>query len=715
MPSPRVSVLLLGLISVGVCYPTLFTGKSWVPWDYYTNLPLFGGPLSRPVDLANYRQYDIIESNFNHDAMIRQAALAGEPLLWDPYHFFGQPIHAQAGTAPLYPVKWMVYPLFEADTAFSIFLWLHLWLSGAAMRFLALRLGISPRSALLAGVTWMLCAKSAVLFKYSNILPHLAWLPIVFALCVEPTWRRAMLGSIALALAMLGGHHYYQVASSVFLGLFLLTRGRAHAAKFAVMIAAALVMCSPQILPAARLILDGDRADFTAPDFGWPLKQTAILATLVFPKILGGPVDRANLFKEWGIGNEVELQVYVGLFPLVGLLVAVAAWRRSPARFFVVGAAAVLLLLLVRPLSAALHAVIPVESQLNPVRVSYLFAFCASIAAAAGLDRLSANPALARALWKAAVAGALLTALGSVAMGFTDTPAGRWLGPLNAHIYRPILFMIALAASLRLVERGRPGIVVGMTFAELGLFFISYNTTYPVPLVPDPQLTEVHDRVADNIILPDIGTPHSNLVSLYGIRGAGGYDSFLSGRYARWAREYGAGGRQVHFPIPGPVGRMGVRYALTDRETFIPGSRPRAFMTGETVAVPDGDAALAAVRRGEVPVETSGPLPAGSPEVFAPFGRDGFNIVEVLTGNGVPTLLVLCDSYHPDWICLVDGVETPILRANYLHRGVILPAGTQRVEFRYVPRLLYGCLIAAGLALACVLTAIVGLTRSGRA
>jgi uncharacterized membrane protein YfhO len=34
----------------------------------------------------------------------------------------------------------------------------------------------------------------------------------------------------------------------------------------------------------------------------------------------------------------------------------------------------------------------------------------------------------------------------------------------------------------------------------------------------------------------------------------------------------------------------------------------------------------------------------------------------------------------------VDGVETPIYRANYLFRGVVVPAGQHTVTFEYRPR-----------------------------
>ena len=60
-----------------------------------------------------------------------------------------------------------------------------------------------------------------------------------------------------------------------------------------------------------------------------------------------------------------------------------------------------------------------------------------------------------------------------------------------------------------------------------------------------------------------------------------------------------------------------------------------------------------------------------------------------------PGLLMLTDSNYPGWKAYVDGVPAPILEADYLFRGVLLPAGSHEVEFRYRPAsYFYGGLIS---------------------
>jgi len=48
-------------------------------------------------------------------------------------------------------------------------------------------------------------------------------------------------------------------------------------------------------------------------------------------------------------------------------------------------------------------------------------------------------------------------------------------------------------------------------------------------------------------------------------------------------------------------------------------------------------------------------------------------------------LLILHDIYYPGWVATIDGQERPIVRTNLLFRGVEVPAGRHRVEFRFEP------------------------------
>lgn len=59
--------------------------------------------------------------------------------------------------------------------------------------------------------------------------------------------------------------------------------------------------------------------------------------------------------------------------------------------------------------------------------------------------------------------------------------------------------------------------------------------------------------------------------------------------------------------------------------------------------------------------------------------------VVVKTKSVVAGVLLLNDRWHPDWQVTVDGQPAPLLRANFIMRGVAVPAGEHTVEFRFNP------------------------------
>ena len=91
--------------------------------------------------------------------------------------------------------------------------------------------------------------------------------------------------------------------------------------------------------------------------------------------------------------------------------------------------------------------------------------------------------------------------------------------------------------------------------------------------------------------------------------------------------------------------------------------------------------------------------------------------VELRVRTEQPGLLVLADTWYPGWIATVDGVPAPILRANYLFRGVPVPAGEHVVTMRFQPASLRtGLLVTAVAAVGLLLLLLVGLLlRRGKA
>jgi len=71
--------------------------------------------------------------------------------------------------------------------------------------------------------------------------------------------------------------------------------------------------------------------------------------------------------------------------------------------------------------------------------------------------------------------------------------------------------------------------------------------------------------------------------------------------------------------------------------------------------------------------------------------------ITLQTTTDTAGLLVLSEVYDPGWRAYVDGESVGVLRADYLFRGVAIPAGSHSVELRYEPASLrYGMALTAG-------------------
>ena len=75
-------------------------------------------------------------------------------------------------------------------------------------------------------------------------------------------------------------------------------------------------------------------------------------------------------------------------------------------------------------------------------------------------------------------------------------------------------------------------------------------------------------------------------------------------------------------------------------------------------------------------------VPLGSNESVH-LSRYESNRLEIDTSLSVPRLLVVVNAYDPGWRASVDGKTTMIYRTNYAFQGIVVPAGTHKVEFLY--------------------------------
>ncbi|MCL4395723.1 MAG: YfhO family protein, partial [Chloroflexi bacterium] len=128
---------------------------------------------------------------------------------------------------------------------------------------------------------------------------------------------------------------------------------------------------------------------------------------------------------------------------------------------------------------------------------------------------------------------------------------------------------------------------------------------------------------------------------------------------------------------------------------------PRAFVVAGVQVVPDHPAAFDAIHAtgfdptrtvvleqgdagGGLPLADRAPAAASEPggATITGYGPNEIKLDVAAANDGV---LFLSEVYYPGWRAWVDDREVPVLRADFLFRGIQVPAGAHQVRLQYDP------------------------------
>ncbi len=717
---------LLGLAVVGFFWRLLFT-PAWMPAD--------GGDLLS-FHYASYR-------------FAAESLREGHLPLWNPCLYGGTPFAADIQQGLFYPVNLLFFLLSPQVTFRTLELLsvLHFYLAGAFMylclRFLGARL--NRLSCLAGAVAFMFSDIMIIHFGNLSHIATISWTPLVFLFhhrsLKEKNPSRSALAGIFLGVAFLGGHVQYALIIAFLMGLYLLYRSylarregwRSVGLLFglaALTILVALTSTALATLPAIQLATLSSRSHFTYEEAAQFSLNPAQLIGLLNPAFFGrGPAQH------WGLSSWERTEVgYIGLFPLLLAALALGLRRERLTRFLL--AAAILGLLLSLGENAILHGwlfqFLPGFDKMRaPARFMLLFDFAVAALAAYGLDGLS-RPLDWRAhgFFKASLGFLLLLLLATtvfalplayavlimsqdkdpvilervgravgglvlfllfLAGGVTllQARARRWLRPRLVLILAVALIYLDLSATGAYIDLGNQDPTGGFNHPQAVAFLRADPSWYRIDSVTGAwKVWQPNLALAERLF--DVGGIYNPLVP----------DNF--GRY--WD---GMGGRSS--PL---YDLLNVKYIVVEKGSPLKGKKyalafqgdpevdiylneeayPRAFIVHTALVAPHQEAAWEAIHApGFDPATTvvveggkgiQGPPQEGESAEIVDYSP---NRVVVQAGAVSEGYLFLSEVYYPGWRAYLDGIEEPVLRANYAFRAVHLPPGAHQVELIFRP------------------------------
>jgi hypothetical protein len=300
----------------------------------------------------------------------------------------------------------------------------------------------------------------------------------------------------------------------------------------------------------------------------------------------------------------------------------------------------------------------------------------------------------------------------------------RYYSSFSFTLWGPIIFVLVSIAALFLFEKEKISqrvlLVVSLLGSVTQLIIFAFSW-YPVidtkqfPIYPKEPVSSflARDSSASRFVifgkyLVDGYLMAANSADVYGIYDLNGYETFSIRSISVLSDKYPS----LDSPSLRLYGLVNTKYILTSkvglqspnvRRLFRIDSmnvyenllcKPRAYIvyknrTLNTENEVEKDLIEDSFDGSEALFLSSEPHPTERPRISL------CNDVKILHSNNEEValrietssegILILTDTYYPGWKCYVNEVETPIYRANYCMRAIIIPSGKSEVIFRFEP------------------------------
>lgn len=666
--------------------------------------------------------------------------------LWNPHQLGGFSIIGAGEVNIFYPFNWLTF-LGDVRKAITINSQLHVFIGMWGVAFCSQQLGASRLGALTAGLIWGgsgLIGARLHAGHYTLILP-LAWFPWVMGSYLRAlrlkTWQSGLVAAIPMGLLHLAGHPQVAfITGFMLMGIWFFTVlstpigsqfGAATRPLLMIVIVGAL-LGAIDILPVVDTALvsdrnvQQDRFEF-ANRFSLPANQ---LMTFLFPNALGGKGAVR------GDPNFEELFAYVGLLPLIATPMLLQ--RPTKEVWLLICLASLGILLSLAMNGGILRLMIQVIPQLGIFRSAgrwlSLTQLCLSCLTALWITRIQnytpqeryqtivpfthhSLPMMIIALFFLAFGLSLTRSAGPTIF---DNPDQLW--NVAQIVAKAGLMLLLLELTLLAIQHTQHSFRQAMGALLLVAIVDLWSVTLVLIPVGSPNIYGTFWQNLTAIISPqELGlsrlmVDQSRQQTLNSPTGLGyydvnGYEQLVADDYNRWIDDQN--------PLALHNRLLGIQYIVQGtpfddsvidqyqlESVFSNDSQkiyiyrfanpiPRAFLAEAVITEPN-DNTVRAFFKDEV---------FGLPQIVLTeqevacqqeqYGGGQVDITSY-TPNQVtieveaesPSLLFLSDRFATGWKATVNGVLTPIYRADTIFRAVCVPSGHSEVVFSYHPKAL---------------------------
>jgi len=558
----RVAAGLLAAFVFAYLWPVLVGGNVLSPASNLWGVP----PWSALRPASGIRFYNPLLSDFSTsyypwDVLARRFISSGTFPAWNPYVLAGTPFFANLGVGWLGPFNLLLWVL-PLGFGLGAVAALKLWVAAFGTYLLAreLRLGMLP--ALVAAVSFALCAFNLVWLSHAHVSVA-AWLPWLVLLAERIVRRGGRREGVALAvvvaLALAGGHPGTQVHALSGMLLYALVRSatvggipwRTRLRRLMLISTGTLVgaLCMavvlvPGTLAAAGTIGAAVRHNGGPEALTGHLMPRSVLRTALFPDWWGRPSETLLA----GPVNYNERTFYAGGVALLLAAVALVSrggWRRKAPLlpFVALGIAVPLHAPVIRELVIRLPGFSSVQDQ----RLLLWFMFAVAILSAFGLQALLDAPRRQTHAWAVVGAGALAGAAAIATLHLAPGDAARALSHLGnrfagltpsavalASVLRWLLLVVAVGGALLLL-RARPrrawiggGAIALAAALDMLAFAHAYQPMGPASIVLPPRTAAIaflQRHAADGRIAGIRGALMNDYSAVYGLQDVRGHDA----------------------------------------------------------------------------------------------------------------------------------------------------------------------------------------------